>query len=741
MSRSFKNITEYLTEIGYTLSTDREEYISRWENDKRNFRFEYKCPDGHSTETSLAIYNNSKTQIKKGTRKELCSKCNGGRGVKHNSKFEDKKRFILEHTGHILLNISKDRKCEYRCGNCGEVSKSDTSNLTTKHNRKCIKCRYIEDRNILENVVKSFLESGYILLENNYKNNKEKMICKCANCECRYNISLSEIHRGRVCIRCKTKSTTSVNIYKTIKNCSTEYIKKFMKITCEKYNIPFEKLEEIYLDTFILNSTEKRIKVLKTEFSQENLKKFEEYKTNEKIKWKCIKNSSHIWETRLYNRLNQNTECPYCTGTKILYNDEKSLAVARPDLLREWDYSLNKDDPKNLSLQTSKKVWWKCSKNHSWQNCIRNRVNKKGIDCPYCSNRKILPGFNSLKVLYPKILKEWDYSLNKEIIDPDNILPNSKIKVWWKCIKGHSWNVNILLRVRDNTGCPYCKNRRILADYSNSLKYSRPDVMKEWDYNLNSDIIDPQKVSVGSNTSVYWKCEKGHSWKTSIRNRVNRKGTSCSECRRLELLDKRGSLADKYPDIVSEWDYNKNILTPNDIFSSTNKKFWWKCIKGHSWESTPNNRTGTNSRGCPVCKQSKGEKIISNYLDKTEIKYISQYKIRYDECERLFYDFYLPNHNIFIEFDGIQHFEIVPHFGGEEGFSVRYRNDIYKNSFALENGYLLLRISCHDLTDEIGRKGYTDIIHDFLKSEIREYDNPESGTIVYSENYPKNWFS
>lgn len=77
-------------------------------------------------------------------------------------------------------------------------------------------------------------------------------------------------------------------------------------------------------------------------------------------------------------------------------------------------------------------------------------------------------------------------------------------------------------------------------------------------------------------------------------------------------------------------------------------------------------------------------------------KFVSQKRISYKECKKLSFDFFLPEHKLAIEFDGLQHFEPVEFFGGEEKFKIQQRNDLYKNMFCEENGWSLLRIHYKD---------------------------------------------
>ena len=71
------------------------------------------------------------------------------------------------------------------------------------------------------------------------------------------------------------------------------------------------------------------------------------------------------------------------------------------------------------------------------------------------------------------------------------------------------------------------------------------------------------------------------------------------------MLGKKNSLAVKHPELLEEWDYEKNIIKPEELsYGSSKKKVWWRCKRGHSWEASPNSRT-TGKTGCPKCNLRK----------------------------------------------------------------------------------------------------------------------------------------
>ena len=62
-------------------------------------------------------------------------------------------------------------------------------------------------------------------------------------------------------------------------------------------------------------------------------------------------------------------------------------------------------------------------------------------------------------------------------------------------------------------------------------------------------------------------------------------------------------------------------------------------------------------------------------------------------------DFFLPNYNLVIEFDGIQHFEPIEFFGGQEGFEKRQQKDREKNEYCKNNNIDILRIPYWDFNN------------------------------------------
>ena len=97
-----------------------------------------------------------------------------------------------------------------------------------------------------------------------------------------------------------------------------------------------------------------------------------------------------------------------------------------------------------------------------------------------------------------------------------------------------------------------------------------------------------------------------------------------------------------------------------------------------------------NGLGCPKCTETKGELKVRRFLERNEIKYIQEYTLP-GTLYRL--DFYLPDLNIAIEYDGAQHFQPVRKWGGMDGLNKTISRDYEKDIICNESGIELIRIA------------------------------------------------
>jgi len=204
--------------------------------------------------------------------------------------------------------------------------------------------------------------------------------------------------------------------------------------------------------------------------------------------------------------------------------NKKSIYETHQKLIdEEWDYEKNNElglDPRKITYGSDKKAWWICKQGHKWEATINNRHNGKG--CPYCYGRKVCKN-DSLAIKFPKILEEWNYKKNIKL-DPYSTAPYSSKKIWWICKKKHEWKARVFSR-SSGCGCPYCSGRQAADD--NCFLKTHPEPCKEWDY-LKNGILTPKNVNRGSHKKVWWKCNEGHEWETTVHNRGQ--GNGCPKC-------------------------------------------------------------------------------------------------------------------------------------------------------------------------------------------------------------------
>lgn len=201
---------------------------------------------------------------------------------------------------------------------------------------------------------------------------------------------------------------------------------------------------------------------------------------------------------------------------------ESSLAVRDPELAKQWHPIKNGEiSPCDVELHSNVKVWWQCEQGHEWQATPNNRATEHS-GCPYCRKARVLVG---LDVTNPQVAKQWHPTKNGELT-PDMVSRGSNKKVWWQCENGHEWEAVILSRTRGN-GCPYCSGRYVTKGV-NDLATLCPDIAKEWHPTKNGDLT-PCMVTKNSRSRVWWRCKKGHEWKTAVYNRTKNK-TNCPHC-------------------------------------------------------------------------------------------------------------------------------------------------------------------------------------------------------------------
>ncbi|TXK35128.1 hypothetical protein FR742_38360 [Nonomuraea sp. C10] len=184
--------------------------------------------------------------------------------------------------------------------------------------------------------------------------------------------------------------------------------------------------------------------------------------SSKKVWWRCSVNSAHRWQATPNNRIGKGSGCPDCSGTRV--SDANRLSMNCPDeaLLRQWDYAKNAPlTPNDVSVSSSRKVWWACEKaeDHQWAASVGKRTAGRG--CPYCSGTRVSSS-NRLSTKRPDIAGQLNADLSG--ISADDLSVGSNRAVWWNCPidpRHEPWTAPVIRRTgghkRKGAGCPSCQ--------------------------------------------------------------------------------------------------------------------------------------------------------------------------------------------------------------------------------------------------------------------------------------------
>ena len=266
---------------------------------------------------------------------------------------------------------------------------------------------------------------------------------------------------------------------------------------------------------------------------------------------------------------------------------------------------------------------------------------------------------------------------------------NNRTPILHKCkIDGHQWSARPY-SILQGKGCPMCAGnvKKIHEKYVEELLFVNPN-------------IEPVEKYINTDIPILHQCKIcKHLW--SIKPNHTLSGHGCPMCGFKSSADNKRKSQEQY---IQELFYvNPNIEIVGEYINYTTLLLH-RCRKcGNKWEAKPMHTI--RGHGCTICNESHGERSISQWLTHNNIEYISQY--RFEDCRDKYslpFDFYLPQHNICIEYNGRQHYEPIDFFGGEDAFKIRQQHDNIKKDYCQSNDINLLCITYkQDIEEELNK--------------------------------------
>jgi len=317
---------------------------------------------------------------------------------------------------------------------------------------------------------------------------------------------------------------------------------------------------------------------------------------------------------------------------------------------------------------SKKKIVFTCNQHGQLEQ--RFDVHIKNLKCPKCKtlkNNKYTKEYINSLIKKKKNRTAYKYFLEKDIY-------NVKDKISIECDKHGKFEQRLHNHFNLGQICKECsiENRiSITDDLKNWIKVNEYTIIKYNGYKSKSLI----------------KCVKKHLFKSTIDNLKNYGCAICVEINRLSKEREKFIEASKLTWCDGFINFHYDTL----IYNGKRKLFTMESDVGLISQLPDNHLRGFLPR------KSTGETIIKNILDKYSINYEKEKK--FDGCvnkRKLRFDFYIHDKNICLEYNGIQHYQKVDRFGGENAFNYQKNNDLIKSNFCEKNNIKLIIISYKD---------------------------------------------
>lgn len=229
----------------------------------------------------------------------------------------------------------------------------------------------------------------------------------------------------------------------------------------------------------------------------------------------------------------------------------------------------------------------------------------------------------------------------------------------------------------NKSGCVYCDKK------SNIIHIS--DVKERLKNNQYFDFVDFD-IYINGRQKIEVLCKKsGHKSYIAARHLFSN-NVNCAYCSKVKMYSTEEWIENSIKIHGNKYNYSESE------YKGTKNNIKIICPNHGAFYQRPH--LHIKGAGCRICNRSIGESIIYEILNSINIEFESQKSfdnLKY--INKLYFDFYLPEYNLCLEFDGVQHYKSFEFFGGDVKLKDTIIKDQIKNQFCNNNGIKLLRIS------------------------------------------------
>lgn len=255
--------------------------------------------------------------------------------------------------------------------------------------------------------------------------------------------------------------------------------------------------------------------------------------------------------------------------------------------------------------------------------------------------------------------------------------------------------------------CTHCVGKKCAEITINKRRTDYYERLLEMCEQKGYQLLTNKEEIVNNKTYIRYRCHTHGEHSMRILNFLFGKG--CPDCQHNNARDRFKFNKDEILRKIS--DCGGELLNPEDYINNSRRNLKVKCPScGNVFNTSLVLFTQHGGQVCNKCKSSEsiGEMRIRTYLEEKGLKFIQEHWFR--DCrdiKPLPFDFYVPERNMVIEFDGRQHFEDTGYFS--YGIEKTQEHDKIKNQYCKDNGIDLIRIPYTQINhiDEILSKVFT----------------------------------